>query len=173
MRNRIEVALQVRVIHGLKPLFQMSANLLQRLMRRAVRTEPLTTGAVIRLCLSRDKVGLGLRPRPSNLQSRLRRSAPVSAGLPSAPHGPAPSGFPTVSSFRWLSVCTRGALVAACRFSLAGLPEFLQQTRSRRFPARRSVRSLRDPLRVRRDWRAPASTPLPVRPADRSGRTNT
>src|SRR5450432_3880310 len=107
----------------------------------------------------------------NNLQSRLQRSAPESTGLPSAPPAPALSGFREVSSFRWPSVCRRGALVAACRFSFAGLPESLQQTRLRPLPALRSVRSKRRPRPVRHHCHAPASILLPVCPADRSGRT--
>jgi len=109
--------------------------------------------------------------RRSNLQGRLQRSAPGSTGLPSVPPGPVLSGFPAASSFRWLSVCTRGALVAAGRSLFAGLPESLQQTRSRPLPALRPVRSSRRPRPVRRHWPAPASMPLPLCPADRSGRT--
>src|SRR5450755_2804876 len=47
VRNRIEVPFQVRVVHGLIARFEMSADLLQRLMRRAVGTEPV--GAILEI----------------------------------------------------------------------------------------------------------------------------
>ena len=69
---------------------------------------------------------------------------------------------PAVSSFRWLSVCTRGALVAAGRFSSAEFPGFLPETPPRRFPRFDLVNRHAVDARVRPDWRAPASMPLPV-----------
>jgi hypothetical protein len=47
LRNRIEVALQVRVIHRLIPPLQMRTDLRQRLLRRAVGTEPI--GAIFKI----------------------------------------------------------------------------------------------------------------------------
>src|SRR4029078_10526326 len=48
VRNRIEIALEVRIIHRLIPGFYMPAYLLQRLMGRALRTEPI--GAILEIC---------------------------------------------------------------------------------------------------------------------------
>src|SRR5437773_1706132 len=49
MRNRVEIALQVRVVHGLIPGLYMTAYLLQRLVRRAPRSEPIR--AIQEICL--------------------------------------------------------------------------------------------------------------------------
>ena len=49
VRYRIKIAFQVRVIHRLIPGLQMAAYLLQRLVRRAPRSEPIRSIQEIRL----------------------------------------------------------------------------------------------------------------------------
>ena len=63
----------------------------------------------------------------SNPGSPPRRSAPESAGSPSAPPGPAPSGCPTVSAFRWLWVCRRVAPLGPIALRLQRFLDLVQK----------------------------------------------
>ena len=127
----------------------MPADFLQRLMRRAVRTEPI--GAIFKV---------GFEDRLQYQQGRHLHHPVPHRRNPQRSH--LSVGFRYVHAAHWLR---------PGRFSFAALPGSLQQTRSRPLPALRSVRSTRRPRRVLPGWLAPASMPLPVCPADRSGRT--
>src|ERR1035437_6492088 len=153
VRNRIEVAFEVRVIHRLIPGLHMTAYLLQR----SPEGTPVPS--------AQDET------HRSNPRNPLRRSAPGSTGLPSAPLGRAPSVCPTAAVSHSLSVCRRAVPLSACRSWRAATPEAHPGIPSHRLPTLQSVRSLRRPPRARPDWRAPVSMPLPAYRADRSGRT--
>src|ERR1039458_5493531 len=123
VRNRIEVAFQIRVIHRLIPGLHMPAYLLQR----SPEGTPGPTGP--------DETH---RSNPRNL---LRRSAPGSTGSPSAPLGRAPSESPADAISHSLLVCRRAVPLSACRSWRAAIPGVRPEIPSHRLPTLRSVRS--------------------------------
>ena len=100
-----------------------------------------------------------------------QRSAPGSTGSPSVPPGPAPSGCPTVAASHSPSRCKRVVPLAAGSAWRAEIPVNHPEIPSPRRQRLRSVRSSPHPHPVRLGWRAPAPTPLPACPADKSGHT--
>src|SRR5664279_88171 len=123
VRNRIEVAFQIRVIHRLIPGLHMPAYLLQR----SPEGTPGPTGP--------DET------HRSNLRNLLRRSAPGSTGSPSAPLGRAPSESPADAISHSLLVCRRAVPLSACRSWRAAIPGVRPEIPSHRLPTLRSVRS--------------------------------
>jgi hypothetical protein len=148
VRYRIEVALQVRVVHRLIARFQMPANLLQRLLRRAVGTEPI--GAIFKVSFEdrlQDQQGCHLHHPVSHRRYSQRSHLSV--------------GFRYVHAAHWLRLVG---------LAFARLPGSLPETRSLPLPALPfwiETPSTPGAPRLART-RLQAS---PVCPPDRSGRT--
>ena len=94
VRNRIEVALQVRVVHRLIPGLQVTAYLLQRLVRRAPRTEPV--GAIQEIRLEdrlQDQQGRHLHHPVAHRRDAQRSQLPIRLRDVDAPHRLRPVGL--------------------------------------------------------------------------------
>ena len=107
----------------------------------------------------------------SNPRNPPRRSAPGSAGWPSAPLGLALSVYPRVAISRSPWGCRRAVPLAAGRSGCAAIPRDPPEIPAPRAATFRSLRSSRHPRRARPGWLAPVPRPPPACPADRSGRT--
>src|ERR1019366_4652122 len=87
VRNRIKVAFQIRVIHRLIPGLDMPAYLLQRLMSRAPRTEPI--GAILEICFEdrlQDQQGRHLYHSVAHRRYAQRPQFPIRLRYVDAPY---------------------------------------------------------------------------------------